>query len=370
MGLARRRAIVRLLVELLLAGLYSAHSVLLGLAKQLAAGADFQRDGEGAQASLSLLTALAKAGREELLGLPPALPVSLAPASLEAGEEGQAGGAAAAAEAYTAAVRRYEAALASRYAAPPEAQATLRAAVERCFGGACEALQAAHTALQAAEAENARVLNSRGDLPEDMAAAYEAQRKSFEGLQRAAAALAEVLDKPLPELQAAAVTRMAAAADEGAAGAGEQQAQQVRAAAGWRAVQGGCWRGARLRCCCSRTVRSLACRSGVPSNCSASPLCFDLHTPPLPACHHPFHLSSLQVFEDEESRAFYESLVDLRAVVPAVLLGEKGKEGGSEQEGGGEQADGGGGGKQGPPASSGKQEASSEEILEVGRGWG
>ena len=29
------------------------------------------------------------------------------------------------------------------------------------------------------------------------------------------------------------------------------------------------------------------------------------------------------MFEDEETRAFYESLVDLRAVVPAVLLGEK-----------------------------------------------
>lgn len=230
-SLARRRAIVRLLVELLLAGLYSAHSVLLGLAKHLAAGADFGRDAEAAQASLSLLTALAKAGREELLGLPPALPVSLAPASLEAGEEGQAGGAAAAAAAYTAAVQRYEAALGSRYSAPPEAQATLRATVERCFGGACEALQAAHTALQATEAENARVLNSRGDLPEDMAAAYEAQRKSFEGLQRSAAALAEVLDKPLPELRAAAVTRMAAAADDGTAGAGDQQAQLV--SVGW-----------------------------------------------------------------------------------------------------------------------------------------
>lgn len=226
-SLARRRAIVRLLVELLLAGLYSAHSVLLGLAKHLAAGADFGRDAEAAQASLSLLTALAKAGREELLGLPPALPVSLAPASLEAGEEGQAGGAAAAAAAYTAAVQRYEAALASRYSAPPEAQATLRATLERCFGGACEALQSSHAALQATEAENARVLNSRGDLPEDMAAAYEAQRKGFESLQRAAAALADVLDKPLPELRAAAVTRMAAAAEDSAAGAGDQQAQQA-----------------------------------------------------------------------------------------------------------------------------------------------
>lgn len=31
-------------------------------------------------------------------------------------------------------------------------------------------------------------------------------------------------------------------------------------------------------------------------------------------------------FEDEETRAFYESLPDLRAVVPAVLLGDKAPE--------------------------------------------
>ncbi len=90
------------------------------------------------------------------------------------------------------------------------------------------------------------------------------------------------------------------------------------------------------------------------------------------------------MFEDEESRAFYESLVDLRAVVPAVLLGEKGKEGGSEQEGGaasgsggaaGEAAEGGseaGSKAQLPGAASSaslggsKQELSYEDILEVG----
>ncbi|KAL4452134.1 hypothetical protein ABPG75_007796 [Micractinium tetrahymenae] len=272
-GVARKRAVLRLLVELLLAGLYSAHSVLLGIVKQLVTAADFQRDLEAAQAALSLLTALAKAGREELLGLTPALPVALAPDSLPGGEAGGGGGPEAeAAEAYAAAVARYEAALAGRYCLPPEAQATLRAAVERCFEGACGALTAAHAALQATEAENAHVLNSRGDLPEDMAAAYEAQRKGFEGLQRTAAALAEVLDRPLPELKQA-VTRMAAAEEPGAA-AGEQQAQQV--------------------------------------------------------------------FEDEETRAFYESLVDLRAVVPAVLLGEKARdEAGAGGEAAPEAADGG-----------------------------
>ena len=227
--LARKRAVLRLLVELLLAGVYSAHSVVLQIVKHLAAAADFQRDGEAAQAALSLLTTLAKVGREELLGLPPGLPVSLAPDSLEQGDESAGGGLAAAAAAYTAAVQRYEAALAGRYTLPAEAQAQLRGAMERVFEGACTALQGAHAALQATEAENARVLNSRGDLPEDMAGAYEAQRQGFEGLQRTAAALAEVLDRRLPELKQE-VTRIVAAPDDGAAGgAADQQAQQVGA---------------------------------------------------------------------------------------------------------------------------------------------
>lgn len=223
---------LRLLVDLLLAGLYSQHAILLQLAKHLGGGADFAKDAEGALGALGLLTTLAKAGREELLGLQPALPVSLAPASLDAGDGGSAdsGALAAAAEAYREAVARYEAALAARYSLPPEAQAQLRAVVERCFDGAVAALQEAHAALQATEAENARVLNSRGDLPPDMAAAYEAQRKGFEGLQRAAAALAEVLDRPLPELKQA-VTRIAAVADDAAAGAAPDAAQQVRGGA-------------------------------------------------------------------------------------------------------------------------------------------
>ncbi|PSC71053.1 regulator of nonsense transcripts UPF2 [Micractinium conductrix] len=262
MGLPRKRAVLRLLVDLLLTGVYTAHAVLLTCVKQLAGSADFQRDPEGAQGALGLLTALAKAGREELLGLAPALPVALAPDSLPSGESGAGSAEAAAAEAYRKAVQRYEAALAARYCLPPEVQVALRTGVERCFQGACVALVAAHATLQETEAENARVLNNRGDLPEDMAAAYETQRKGFEGLQRAAAALAEVLDRPLPELRQA-VTRIVAVADDGAAQAGDASAQQV--------------------------------------------------------------------FEDEETRAFYESLVDVRAVVPAVLLGDKP---GGKEEGG------------------------------------
>lgn len=91
------------------------------------------------------------------------------------------------------------------------------------------------------------------------------------------------------------------------------------------------------------------------------------------------------MFEDEETRAFYESLVDLRAVVPAVLLGEKG---GAKDGDGDAAAAASGGGSEQPPAAAdaeggagkdaaaagGKQEGSKQEpsgyedILEVGVG--
>lgn len=57
-------------------GLYSSPGVLVSIVRQLA-GADFEREPEGAQASLALLAVLAKAGRTEALGLPPALPAAV-----------------------------------------------------------------------------------------------------------------------------------------------------------------------------------------------------------------------------------------------------------------------------------------------------
>jgi regulator of nonsense transcripts 2 len=246
---ARRRTTLRLLVELLSCGLYTAHAALLQLVRQLSA-ADFKRDAEGALAALALVGAFAKAGREELLGLPHAEPAAL-PADLEARAAAGAAGAAAAA----AAAAGYREELARRWALAPEAQAAFRAAAERLLGAAGAELQAAHAALGATERENERVLNSRGDLPESLAAAYEAQRSAFEALQRGAGALAEVLERPLPELEAA-VTRMAPAAEAAGADAGAGAAD------------------------------------------AAAP------------------------FDDEETKAFYEGLPDLRAVVPAVLLGE------------------------------------------------
>ena len=51
---------------------------------------------------------------------------------------------------------------------------------------------------------------SRGELPEEAAAAYERQRRTFEALQRSAATLAEALERPLPALPDSDVTRLRA----------------------------------------------------------------------------------------------------------------------------------------------------------------
>ena len=50
----------------------------------------------------------------------------------------------------------------------------------------------------------------RGELPEEAAAAYERQRRTFEALQRSAATLAEALERPLPALPDSDVTRLRA----------------------------------------------------------------------------------------------------------------------------------------------------------------
>lgn len=64
----KRRSAFRLLSELLLVGVYSDASVLLGVVKHLAVF-DFQRDRDVAQGSLSVLASFAKSCRQDVLGL-------------------------------------------------------------------------------------------------------------------------------------------------------------------------------------------------------------------------------------------------------------------------------------------------------------
>ncbi|KAA6426413.1 MAG: hypothetical protein FRX49_03524 [Trebouxia sp. A1-2] len=111
----------------------------------------------------------------------------------------------------------------------------------------------AFSALSLQDADELR----RGELPDDMSASYERQRKAYEALQRAVASLADTMEKSMPDLpEPSSVTRTK---DGG-----------IVVLTGREADDGA----------------------------TAGP------------------------FEDEDTRAFYESLPDVRAVVPAVLLGE------------------------------------------------
>lgn len=52
------------------------------------------------------------------------------------------------------------------------------------------------------------VLRCRGELPDDMSASYERQRKAYEALQRAVASLADTMEKSMPDLpEPSSVTR-------------------------------------------------------------------------------------------------------------------------------------------------------------------
>jgi len=273
----RRRVTLRLLIELLFGGLYTTHTILLKLFTHIIDSMDFAKNQEGALLSLSLVTTFVKSGREELVGLPHIAPVSL-PANIE--ERARTGGDTEVERSLLDALKEYDAELRDRWVLPNDVSQQFRAGAERQFAVACAAMQAAHEALTEVEKGNERVLNNRGDLPESLAVAYEAQRAAFESLQRSTASLAEVLERPLPELQADNVTRMTTTDIDGS----------------------------------SQGDVSMSLEGG----------------------------GIVSAFEDEESRAFYEDLPSLREIVPAVLLG--GETGTTESSTSGTKKNNGGGG--------------------------
>jgi regulator of nonsense transcripts 2 len=233
---------------------------LVGIVQELsAATGSIKKDREGATNALALLSQFAKVAREALLGLPPLLPqASLIPDEVLKGDEASLSSLPEDARTSVVKLKAANAALKEelslRFVAADEERSALGKALGRSYQSSCAALVEEHAALGEQEKENTRIINTRGDLPPDMAAEYEKKRKAYELLHRATAALAECLDKPMPELVEDAFTRLSnAPAPAPVASTGED--------------------------------------------------------------------ASLQVFEDVESRMFYESLPDIRSMVPAVLLG-------------------------------------------------
>ncbi|KAL0026394.1 hypothetical protein WJX79_005678 [Trebouxia sp. C0005] len=250
----KRRSAFKLLTELLLVGVYTDAAVLLTAVKSLAS-VDFHRDRETAQSALSLLASFAKSCREDILGLPNQAFSAL---SLQDADERVDGSTAKGGHnAFATAKAEYLAETEQRFVLSSAKQQDFCLTVAKVFGTACQQLEVDHKGLIDADKENSRVLNNRGELPDDMSASYERQRKAYEALQRAVASLADTMEKSMPDLpEPSSVTRTK---DGG-----------IVVLTGREADDGA----------------------------TAGP------------------------FEDEDTRAFYESLPDVRAVVPAVLLGE------------------------------------------------
>ena len=247
----QRRLKLRLLADLLSVGLTADVNPLLGALRELASD-NFVRDKEQFHTSLTLLASFAKHGQGELLGAalpaqPPQPPAATSALPSDASPDAQAAAAAtAAAEALP------------PWSLPAEKAVPLVAVLNKACDAALAALDDEHGALLAAERENARCQESRGEVPEAQAAVYERLRKSYEALLRNASTLAEVLCRPPPSYPEDAVTRLPA----GDAG----RPDVLRPAYSSDASEAGPW-------------------------------------------------------EDEDQRAFYTSLPELRAMVPAVLLG-------------------------------------------------
>jgi regulator of nonsense transcripts 2 len=131
-------------------------------------------------------------------------------------------------------------------------------AFHACYDTATELLQSEHTSLRQMEHENSKILNAKGELSEENATSYEKLRKSYDHLYRGVSALAEALDMQAPVMPEDGNTTRVTTAEDASSPGG----------------------------------------TGKDSSAIEA------------------------MWDDEDTRTFYECLPDLRAFVPAVLLGE------------------------------------------------
>eukprot|EP00899_Mesostigma_viride_P014202 jgi/Mesvir1/22783/Mv14173-RA.1 len=263
----RRRVSLRLLLELYQLGVFSEPGPILAVVKSMT-NPDLleMKDKELAGAHLSLVVSFAKLA-QDALGIHPAQANKPAAAPAEGDKAAPANVASGSAMAATTASP-------APTAAAPVADASAEGPLERSFpddkkavivrmldafyDAALACFHAEYAALRSTEDENERTLASRGALCEESSAQYARLRKSFDQLLRNVSSLAESLDKQPPAIPES-----------------------------------------------DRTTRIL---SMGPEGGLTTPSKESAPAEPL--------------FDDEDTRAFYESLPDLRVVVPAVLLGD------------------------------------------------
>uniref|UniRef100_A0A061R4F1 Regulator of nonsense transcripts 2 n=1 Tax=Tetraselmis sp. GSL018 TaxID=582737 RepID=A0A061R4F1_9CHLO len=216
-------------------------------------------------ASLPVLSSLAKSCRRELLGAPAtAPPAPEEHSSTEVCGE-QSAVLVAAKEELDKAREEYAEEAERAYALPERVTKQFAEVMDAAFNKAAKALVAEHRRLLKQEKENANMLSTKGELSEEAASAYEKLRKEYDALHRNVSTLAESLDREMPELKAEEDTPQEGAAQE---------------------------------------AGTIGVLSGKATEAEGS-----------------------QVFDDEDTRAFYESLPDLRSLVPAVLLQDADQEG-------------------------------------------
>ncbi|WIA32391.1 hypothetical protein OEZ86_003220 [Tetradesmus obliquus] len=222
----RQRGALRLLPELLAAGVLADATGLLGVMKTLVTALDFSKEKDSSLHNATLLGGLAKSAAPLLLGALPegaaaAAGSLLLPQELLHAEDLSSlpGDLAAAVAELQQQQKQLEAEMQQRYQLPPEQRSLLLKMFDRAFDCCCAELVESHKALLALDRENARAYATKGELPEGAAAEYESCRKAYEGLHRAVAAMAEALDKQLPDLAEDAFTRLDEGSAAGATGA-------------------------------------------------------------------------------------------------------------------------------------------------------
>ncbi|XAR66647.1 hypothetical protein NMG60_11012943 [Bertholletia excelsa] len=220
----KKRSTLKLLLELYFVGVIEDSSIFVNIIKDLT-GVEHLKDRDATQTNLSLLASFARQGRT-FLGFPLS--------GQEILEEFFKG-----------------------LNITVDQKKFFRKALHTYYDAAAELLQSEHSSLRQMEHENAKILNSKGELGEENTSSYEKLRKSYDHLYRGVSALAEALDMEPPVMpEDGHTTRVTTREDVSSLGAGKD----------------------------SSVLEAM--------------------------------------WDDEDTRAFYECLPDLRAFVPAVLLGE------------------------------------------------
>ncbi|CAI6011271.1 unnamed protein product [Closterium sp. NIES-65] len=270
--ISRKRSVFRLLVELFLCGVYGDASVIIGVVKEMASA-----DGAGLVAAAA---AAAAAGGGAGGGAEVGIGAGKSEREKERLERER--------EAVTMSVTlmlsfvrvggpllgfKSDPADEEVYTDLPvtaEQRKQLSKLVSSFFEALCTLVQSEQGVLRGMERDIARITAQRGEVGEDVTGAYEKSRRGLEQLLRNTNALAEALDRPpvvLPEDEH--TTHVAGGGDSSAGSAGGAGAD-----GGKREAE------------------------------------------PLP------------LWDDDETRVFYEDLPDLKLFVPAVLLGDGGGKGG------------------------------------------